>query len=669
SGLLAGNYTATVSDGNGCTKTTTATISLTDNQPPVLNLKNATVMLGANSLATVTPQMFDNGSVDLACSIASWTVSPTTFDCSKVGNNAVIITATDTNGNTSSGTAMVTVQDNIVPVMTCPVNTTVGFCHPVVQYAVPQVTDNCPFSLENLALTQGLSSGSIFPVGTTQQQYKYVDASGNQAVCTFTVTVAPALQATVTTVPSGCSGGCSGSASLQVSGGTFSTAWSNGQTSPQITDLCPGAYSVTVQDSYGCSQTRNFDVTGGDTEVPVLLVHNATISLDADGVIMLDAGIFDAGSSDNCGIAAWMFEPAILDCSSIGTHPVHITIKDANGNAADQVVSVTVLDPIVPVLHCPDNLQQSFCHSLTSYAQPTVLDNCPVNPGALQLISGLPSGSIFPVNVATTQTFKYTDAAGNTAQCSFQVTVAPVPDVQIAGTPVSCAGACDGQVNLNVSGGIGTQNYVWSNGQTTATINGLCPGAYIVTLTDGQGCLTIRTTNVGQPATLNITVNSMQSPSGSGNNGNIQVTINGGTAPYSYLWQRNGGFFSNLEDLSNLNDGQYFLQVTDAHGCSVVSATLTLGSVATAEPDWAQGLRLSPNPARDQVTLLWDKPQGAVFEITVCDLAGRIVRRCETETSAVASTLDVSDLPAGLWLVRLLSTNGSTVVRRLVIEK
>ncbi|MDO8367553.1 MAG: hypothetical protein Q7T20_12200, partial [Saprospiraceae bacterium] len=114
SGLIPGNYTLTVTDANDCPKSLSTQILVSDQTAPVLNLKNATVDLDNNGTVAISPSLFDNGSFDV-CGIANWTVSPNTFNCNQIGQNTVTITATDPGGHTSSGTAIVTVVDNIVP--------------------------------------------------------------------------------------------------------------------------------------------------------------------------------------------------------------------------------------------------------------------------------------------------------------------------------------------------------------------------------------------------------------------------------------------------------------------------------------------------------------------------------------------------------------------------
>jgi len=109
--------TLTVTDVHGNVSTATAVVTVQDNIPPVVITQNVTVQLDATGNASITAAQVDNGSKD-ACGINSMSLDKTTFDCSNVGiNNTVTLTVTDVHGNASTGTATVTVQDNIPPVV------------------------------------------------------------------------------------------------------------------------------------------------------------------------------------------------------------------------------------------------------------------------------------------------------------------------------------------------------------------------------------------------------------------------------------------------------------------------------------------------------------------------------------------------------------------------
>jgi len=118
SNVGANTVTLTVTDVNGNVSTCNATITVQDNVAPVALCQNLTIQLDASGNASITPAQINNGSSD-ACGIASVVLSKTNFNCSNVGANTVTLTVTDVNGNVSTCTATVTVQDNVAPVAIC----------------------------------------------------------------------------------------------------------------------------------------------------------------------------------------------------------------------------------------------------------------------------------------------------------------------------------------------------------------------------------------------------------------------------------------------------------------------------------------------------------------------------------------------------------------------
>ena len=177
----ANTVTLTITDVNNNSSTCTATVTVEDNVPPVAICQNITVQLDANGNATIAEDAVNNGSTD-ACGIASYDTDITNFTCADKGDVTVTLTVTDVNGNASTCTAMVTVEDNIAPtVATCPnaitVNNDVGVCGAVATYAMPTFNDNCDGTNLTGNRTSGLLSGEVFPVGVTTVTHEYVDAS------------------------------------------------------------------------------------------------------------------------------------------------------------------------------------------------------------------------------------------------------------------------------------------------------------------------------------------------------------------------------------------------------------------------------------------------------------------------------------------------------------
>ncbi len=131
--------------------------------------------------------------------------------------------------------------------------------------------------------------------------------------------------------------------------------------------------------------------------------------------------------------------------------------------------------------------------------------------------------------------------------------------------PVSCAGNFDGSIDLLMTGGSPEYSYAWSNGLFTEDIDNLGPGIYTVTVTDMNGCTHIDSAEIlaSDSIIANIVpiggVDCLDSLSGS-----ADLTVNGGTPGYTYLWD-NG---STEEDPTNLSAGLHTVMVTDSLGCT-----------------------------------------------------------------------------------------------------
>ncbi|MEZ5022235.1 MAG: HYR domain-containing protein [Chitinophagales bacterium] len=118
SNVGANTVELTVTDNNTNVSTCTATVTVEDNVAPVAVCQDATVELDINGNAVIVNSDINNGSND-ACGIASLSLDVTSFDCSNVGLNAVVLTVTDNNSNVSTCSATVTVEDNISPNALC----------------------------------------------------------------------------------------------------------------------------------------------------------------------------------------------------------------------------------------------------------------------------------------------------------------------------------------------------------------------------------------------------------------------------------------------------------------------------------------------------------------------------------------------------------------------
>jgi gliding motility-associated-like protein len=318
---------------------------LDDIPPGITNcVSDFQVTLPPNDCSVVAswsaPNISDNcGQVALSVSKPSGSL----FD---VGTTNVTHTATDKYGNQSTCSFTVTVVDNLPPAFTsCPSNIQVSAnssCNATATWSTPLVEDNCSVNIMG-----SHTSGSVFPLGVTVVTYTATDPGGNQATCSFTVTVV--------------------------------------DNSPPVFNSCPPNLSMNAVS--GCSRTVNWGA-------PV--------------------------AQDNCSVTV---TTSHMPGSTfpVGVTTVTYTATDQNGNQATCSFTVTIRDNTNPVFtNCPTNIEltaSTSCTAIASWTPPTAQDNCSVN-----VTTSHQPGTAFPIG-ETIVTYTATDPSGNTATCSFTVTV------------------------------------------------------------------------------------------------------------------------------------------------------------------------------------------------------------------------------------------------------
>jgi gliding motility-associated-like protein len=167
---------------------------------------------------------------------------------------------------------------------------------------------------------------------------------------------------------------------------------------------------------------------------------------------------------------------------------------------------------------------------------------------------------------AGTYTITVTDSKGCQKPITVVIPEAPVFMVNPIATNITCHGAHDGSIQLNLVGGQAPLSLTWSDGSTAGlTRNNLGPGTYTATISDGTPCFITRTFIIVDPQVLVIGANVLNATNcTNANSGTIDLNVSGGVPPFNFVWS-NG---ANTEDLTNIIAGNYAVVVTDANGCS-----------------------------------------------------------------------------------------------------
>lgn len=137
--------------------------------------------------------------------------------------------------------------------------------------------------------------------------------------------------------------------------------------------------------------------------------------------------------------------------------------------------------------------------------------------------------------------------------------------LQATSQNTSCNGSCDGTATVIFPDSNAVVSYLWSTGDTTQTVGGLCAGTYVVSITDTAGCSSGVSVVVTQPSAIAATATSNQPSCFGGSDGSLCSVPSGGVPPYaSYLWS-NG---ETTQCIQSISAGTYTVTITDANGCT-----------------------------------------------------------------------------------------------------
>ncbi|MBK8845695.1 MAG: T9SS type A sorting domain-containing protein [Bacteroidetes bacterium] len=544
----ANTYTVIVLDGNGNSANATATLS------------NPSELIVSCSSTDVTSCNAADGSVSVSAIGGTgnvsylWSNGATTMAQSNLSAGTYTVTVTDGNGCEST----CSVDINGVSLGSCTIKKTHSItCHNGSNGAL---TVNIAGLNNSNGLTYLWSTGGTTATVSGLSAGFYTVTVTNQAGCSTTCSVClvnPALLVCNTTATGTLCGTCNGSASVIVTGGItpYTYLWSNGDTSNSIAGLCAGNYTVTVTDKRGCSSECNVKVDDLSGSLACSIAKDKLIICFGDNSGALSATA-TGGSQPYTYLWSNGFTTASVTSLYSGTYTV--TVTDANG--CNSQCSIFLGQPAI--LTCNANATNETCGQCNGTASVSV--NGGVAPYTYQWSNGA-SATTATGLCAGNYDVIVTDARGCSTVCT--VKVDNINEQLIANITkdktISCFGGNDGELTASATGGTAPYTYLWSNGQTNATITGLGAGAYTVTVTSALGCFDTISVCLFNPDQL-VCATTANSATCNACNGSATATVTGGKAPYTFLWS-NG---ATTAAINNLCAGNYSVTVTDKKGCT-----------------------------------------------------------------------------------------------------
>lgn len=498
--LGANIVTLTAVDDSGNSSNCTATITVEDEIDPVVTCNNITRNLHPGGIGSLTIPIGQLATASDNCPNLNLSAAQLTFTCDDLGDNSVLVEATDAAGNTSSCLTNVTIIDQPLNNPAC-TNVTLqldaagqgdivpddvlssvpqGVCNPINVSLSNSSFDCTDLGINNITVTLTNGVGYFF---SCNAQVSVVDQEAPTAMCqdiTVDLDVNGNASITAQDVNNGSFDNCVID-ELSVSPNTFNCG--------DAGSTVPVTLTVTDESNNTAQCTANVFVEGGN--VINAQCKDATVSLDANGMAIVTPQMVDNGSTVGCGSLNLSVSPNSFDCGDIGDQTVVLTVSNGFGTSETCTATVTVVDDTPPFLTCANlTLELDDNGNVSILPQDAVdpfntFDNCgDVIPLEVSPSNFDCSNAGTPVPYALSAT----DGNGNEANCAGTVTVIPNPGLQLNlsfdVTPESGPGQGDGTAQVSVVGGSGAYGFLWSTGSTASFITNLSTGEYCVTVTD-----------------------------------------------------------------------------------------------------------------------------------------------------------------------------------------
>lgn len=557
-GLCAGDYDVTVTDANGCSAVDHATV----NEPSVLNSNVSSTPSGCSG--TNTGSASANGSGGTPAYSYAWSNGGNTATIMNLSSGDYTVTMTDANGCTAVSSVNVgqSGPSNLGFTLSANDVTCSGHCDGSASVTI--TSGDAPYSYQ---WSTGGSGDNVSGLCAGQYSVTVSDAGGCPFVQTFTIGTPSPIVINTNSTPANC-GAADGTATASVSGGngSYSYAWTNGQTTANVSNLTPGTHGVTVTDNLGCSASATVtvgqtgsnitaDITSMSTSCPSSNDGTATVSVTSGGGNYTYSWSNGASGANATGLSAGAYT---------------VTILDAGG--CPLIKTVTVGSPVGMSINLTTT--PATCGLSNGSASASVVGGTGAitylwsNGATTSSISGIPAGN-YLLTIAD-ENLCLASATATVQQGGGQV------GATASSTAVSCNGGADGTATISVSSGASPYTYAWENGGTAVTTTGLAAGTQGWTVTDATGCLATGVVTISEPTAMALATSSMNASCG-GDNGSANVVVTGGTAPYTYKW--NDVFGQTGHMAMSIPAGDYTVMVTDANGCTA-SASVTVGETA-----------------------------------------------------------------------------------------
>ncbi|MFZ2339510.1 MAG: gliding motility-associated C-terminal domain-containing protein [Bacteroidales bacterium] len=602
----------TVTDDEGLSSTCEAIVTVEDKTPPVINVKPFTLVLSPDGSGTLSASDIDNGSYD-NCGEVSLSVSPTSFTCSYLGEQTVVLTATDSNGNSTSRNAIISVESTLniagMYLSSCDMSPTLAlfdsdteggngdysyFWKGLVQESEPfMVIIPFPPSLQfsGTSINETPFFNNTMPNGYYGIRLLVTDGNGCVDSSEIYIDKTSAIFNNQTIMHSEA---CEGEVrtysvyhkidavySWSVINGTILNA--NHDTSRIEVRWNPGVIQGVITTNIS---EPNSLFTGGQCESTIL---------DTVTITPIPSPLFDNPETIACANSELTY--TLTDSYTYQNWAVTGGVITAGGSTFDNFVTVrwaeeqdgTVTVSVGHNSSCTGSVMLNVAisdlsgqlissHDVTCNGASDGSASVAVNAGTGQppYAYSLDGGAFQPGGVfAGIQIGNHYVTIRDASSCTVIVPfVINQPEPLLGSvtdlTDVICFGDDTGSVSVTASGGVPPYGYQLGSSpfQTNGTFGSLVAGNYSITIRDANNCDFIMPVTIDQPETaMTGTISAVAVSCYGESNGSLDLSVTGGTLPYAFLWSNGAA----TEDITGLPAGNYSVTITDSNGCTSVA--------------------------------------------------------------------------------------------------
>jgi outer membrane protein OmpA-like peptidoglycan-associated protein/uncharacterized protein (DUF2141 family) len=635
-GLVAGNYSVNVTDNNGCknalSKTLTEPQKLTKSLDLITNINCFNEAKGAVNISV------DGGVQPYKYKWSNGAITQDIIDV-KAGNYTVLLQ--DANGCIDSLSASVKQNAELITTY----NITNILCNGdptgAIDLTVQGGVEPYKYLWSNKSESQdlkGLTAGN-YSVSIT-------DGVGCAEVVDLQVTEPPKFVASLESEQNIlCFGDSTGNISIRISGGVapYGFQWNNGSQTQNLVRIPAGNYDLLATDANKCVQKISTSI-----EEPSKIVYSVN---HVDNVLCYgdNGGAVDITISGGVGpyAYAWSNSSTSQDLERVPAGKYNVQIKDANN--CRETLSAEVTQP-AQLNVAISSIENILCFGELKGAIDIAVAGG-VTPYSFSWSNGATTEDISDVK-AGNYSVTVTDAQGCMQTINATIAQPPQLDARISNEKhLACFGDSNGAISIEVKGGVKPYTYAWSNKANTQNIENLVAGDYSVAIVDKNGCSRQLSTKIIQPEKLVSSLTGSKDVSCyEGSDGEVNITVNGGTTPYRYNWNNE----TNLQDLIGVVAGNYSVGITDAMGCKD-----SITSVKINQPTLLDVQLVSVTDI-----LSYGKNTGSI-DISV---SGGIPEYAYSWSNGTKSQ-DLSSVPGGNYSVKVVDANGCEQIVNSVINQ